>query len=286
MLRRIVKVSNYIYLFLVIIQICMPVWVYANIANGDFELSEPNAAIDANTPTDWQIENYAAVVTNFVPQPERGNTGNWKIDVVEGLDPFEGQSFVVLSTGDIDPDPMYARIVQQIEVFEGQRLAGMYFFGTCDYIPYEDYATITLVSDSNPSLRDIILLNINVADVGSYGSMDGWGVFEYTFSLEEAGVYELILAVSDLSDYIFKSYLAVDNITLCYAPQYGDFNYDCRVNILDYAFISNDWLNDCSDPTYLSDPNSLCEFGTDIDGDGPVDANDLLLMGQNWLMGE
>jgi len=266
----------------------MPVGVYANIANGGFEQSEPNATIDANTPTDWQRENYAAVVNNFVPQPDpnRGNANNWKIDIVEGLDPFEGQSFVVLSTSDILPEPMYAKISQQIEVFAGQRLAGMYFFGTCDYIPFEDYAIITLIPNPNSSLRDIMLLNINVADVGSYSSMDGWGFFEYTFSQQEAGVYELALSVSDLSDIIFKSYLAVDNITLCYAPEYGDINYDCQVNMLDFAFMSNDWLNDCSDPIYFSDPNSLCKFGTDIDGDGPVDVNDLLLMSQNWLTGE
>lgn len=286
MLRRIVKVSNYLYFFLVIIQICMPIEVYADIVNGGFEQSEPNAAIDANVPTDWQRENYAAVVSNFVPQPERGNTDDWKIDIVEGLDPFEGQSFVVLSTGDILPDPMYGRISQQIEVFAGQRLAGMYFFGTCDYIPFGDYAIITLTPDSNSSLRDIVLLSMNVDDVGSFSSMDGWGVFEHTFSQEEAGAYELALSVSDLSDIIYKSYLAVDNITLCYAPEYGDLNYDCRVNFFDFAFISNDWLNDCSDPNYFSDPNSLCEFGTDIDGDGPVDADDLYWMNQDWLTGE
>ena len=149
-----------------------------------------------------------------------------------------------------------------------------------------DYATIILTPDSNSGLRDIILLNINVADVGSHSSMNGWGVFEYTFSPEEAGVYELTLTVSDLNDKIYKSYLAVDNVTLCYAPEYGDFNYDCKVNMLDFAFISNDWLNDCSDPAYFDDPNSLCKFGTDIDGNGPVDANDLFLMTQNWLTGE
>lgn len=286
MLRRNKRLSYYLYFLFVIAQICVSTVVYADIVNGGFEQSEPNDMLDFDPPFGWERENYAAVVGNFVPQPERGNTSNWKIDVEAGLVPFEGQSFVVLSTGDVQPDPMYAEIRQQIEVSTGQRLAGAYFFGTCDYIPFEDYATITLIPDSNSSLRDIILLNINVGDVGSYGSMDGWGLFEYTFSEAEAGTYEIVLLVSDLNDWIFKSYLAVDNVTLCYPPEYGDINRDCQVNMLDFAFMAIDWLNDCSDPNYLSDPNNRCQYGTDINGDGPVDINDLWLMAENWLTGQ
>ena len=266
--------------------LCITVPVCAQIDNGDFELIDPNSPPDFNAPLGWERESYAAIVDNFVPEPERGNTSEWKIDVQKGLDPFEGESFVVLSTGDIDPplpDPQYAQIKQQIEASPGQRLAGVYFFGTCDYTPYEDFATIKLVPAPTSGLRDSILININVGDVGSYGSMDGWDFFEYTFSEADAGIYDLVLIVSDLGDWIFKSYLAIDNITLCYAPGYGDLNYDCRVNMLDFTLLANDWLQDCSDPNYLEDPNSNCWYGTDIDNNGPVDANDLYLMSQFWL---
>ena len=282
------KIRNYLYLTIFIIQVCMPAGVHADIFNGDFELSEPNAIIDTNTPTGWQTKNYVNVVSNFIPEPNQanGNADDWKIDIVEGLNPFEGQSFVVLSNSDVKPEPTYAHISQQIEVLQGQTLAGMYFFGTCDYIPFEDYATIKLIPNSNSNLRDIILININVNDVGSFSSMAGWEKFEHTFTQEEAGFYELVLSVTDSSDIIYKSYLAVDNIRLCYTPEQGDLNQDCRVNMIDFAFLANDWLNDCSDPDYYSDPNSLCKFGTDINGDGPVDMKDLFFIAQNWLTGE
>jgi len=268
------------------VQVCASTAVYADIVNGGFEQSEPNDMLDFDPPFGWERENYAAVVNNFVPQPERGSTENWKIDVQAGLGPFEGQSFVVLSTGDVESDPMYAEIRQQIEISAGQKLTGVYFFGTCDYIPFNDYATITLVPDPNSSLTDIILINISVTDVGNYGSTDGWGLFEHTFSEAEAGTYEIVLLVHDVDDNIFKSYLAVDNITLCSPPEYGDINHDCQVNMLDFAFMAVDWSNDCSDPNYLSDPNNRCQYGTDINGDGPVDINDLWLMAENWLTGQ
>ena len=279
---------SYKYLQFILI-LCITVPVCAQIYNGDFELIDQNSPLDFNAPLDWERESYAAIANNFVPKPEKGATSNWKIDVQKGLYPFEGESFVVLSTGDLSaplPDPQYAQIKQRIMVSTGQRLAGVYFFGTCDYIPYEDFATIKLVPIPNSGLRDIILINIDVGDVGSYGSMDGWDFFEYTFSEIEAGIYELVLTVSDLGDAIFKSYLAVDNITLCYAPGYGDLNYDCQVNMFDFTLFANDWLQDCSDPNYLADPNNNCRYGTDIDNNGPVDANDLYLMSQFWLGGD
>ena len=275
---------NYRYLQFILI-LCIIAPVCAQIDNGDFELIDPCSPPDFDAPADWERENYAAVVNNFVPKPVRGNAGNWQIDIEKGLDPFRGESFVVLSTGELLPDPQYGQIKQQIEVFAGQRLAGVYFFGTCDYIPYEDFATIKLVPIPPSSLRDIILMSIDVGDVGSYGSMDGWDFFEYTFSEAEAGDYELVLIVSDLSDWIFTSYLAIDNITLCYAPEYGDLDYDCQVDMFDFTLFANDWMCDCNDLDYLEDPNNNCWYGTDIDGNGPVDVNDLYLMTQFWLDG-
>lgn len=265
---------------------CITVPVCAQIYNGDFELIDPNSPLGFNTPLGWEHENYANVTSNFVPKPEKGTTSNWQIDVQKGLNPFGGEFFVVLSTGDIAaplPDPQYAQIKQRIDVSPGQRVAGVYFFGTCDYIPYEDFATIKLVPTPDSGLRDIILMSISVGDVNSYGSMNNWDFFEYTFGETEAGIYELVLTVSDLGDAIFKSYLAVDNITLCYAPGYGDLNRDCRVDMLDFTLFANDWLSDCSEPNYLADPNNNCWYGTDIDNNGPVDANDLYLMSRFWL---
>ena len=110
----------------------------SEILNGDFE--DYIAGSDFNTPADWNTTNYTAVVGNFIPHPIQGNTGNWQIDVEAGLDPFEGDHFVVLSTGDVEPDPQYAEIVQRVHTSPNEVLFGAYFFGTCDYMPFNDYA--------------------------------------------------------------------------------------------------------------------------------------------------
>ena len=36
---------------------------------------------------------------------------------------------------------------------------------------------------------------------------------------------------------------------------------------------------------YLADPNNNCYRGTDINGDGPVDINDMTLFVDEWLLG-
>ena len=271
-----------------VLTVCIIVPVYAQIYNGDFELIDLNTPPDFNAPLGWERENYAAVVDNFVPDPEpgQGNYDNWLIDTEIGLLPYHNQFFVVLSTGDFSPDPQKAQIWQNVHVNSGERISGVYFFGTCDYPQYDDYATITLIPDSNSELRDIILLRISASDVGRFSSMAGWERFEYTFGPTEAGTYNLVLQVTDFIDYIYESYLAVDDITICTAPEYGDLDHDCYVNMTDFSLFAQDWLQDCSDPNYLADPNNNCTYGTNIDANGLVDANDLYLMGQFWLSGE
>ncbi len=55
-----------------------------------------------------------------------------------------------------------------------------------------------------------------------------------------------------------------------------DFNYDTIVNFLDYAIFTSHWLETgCNIPDW-------CD-GTDLDTNGSVDANDLMLFCQFWL---
>jgi hypothetical protein len=249
----------------------------SEILNGGFEYYITGG--DFNTPADWNTINYTAVVSNFVPHPEKGHTGNWQIDVEAGLDPFEGDSFVVLSTGDVDPDPQYAMITQRLQTNPGESLFGVYFFGTCDYMPYNDYASIMLVPEPNSGLRVVELVNVNVSQVGSYGSMDGWAYFESEpFTEVTASWYQIEITITDWQDKIFKSYLAVDGLHLCVRPEEGNINNDCHVDMLDYAILALHWLNDCNSPDW-------CE-GADIDNDGIVDANDLSKITNNWLAGQ
>jgi hypothetical protein len=86
-----------------------------------------------------------------------------------------------------------------------------------------------------------------------------------------------------MRDEVYPSYLAADYIRLCERPEYGDINRDCRVDFRDLSWLASDWMQDCNDPNYLADPNNNCSYGTDIDNNGPVDANDLMLMSDYWL---
>jgi hypothetical protein len=186
----------------------------ANVANGGFESYSYDSSLDANVPAGWQRENYAAVVHNFIPQPVRGSAENWKIDLQQGLTPFEGDSFVVLSNGDIEPDPWSASLRQTVSFAPGEKLCGAYFFGTADWgVMYNDYGTIKLTAESGSGLSDITLVSITVDDVGRYSSTNGWVHFESTvFIPSTAGIYTIEVAVYDVGDTAYDSYLAVDGL--------------------------------------------------------------------------
>ena len=204
-----------------------------------------------------------------------------------GLFPFEGEHFLVLSTGDVPRGSAGAKVQQSITVDAGDKLTGVYFFGTCDYWDYNDFAYIKLIpqpGDSN--LSEISIVEISVWDVGDYSSLSGWKRFEQVFDTNQAGTYNLTIAVGDYGDAVWDTYMVVDGIVLCHdPPAAGDLSCDCTVNFQDFAFLAADWLRDCNDPNVYYDPNSHCLLGTDLTGDGPVDINDLQVMSEYWLEG-
>jgi hypothetical protein len=289
-----------------LLSLCLTVQGFGapDVTNGRFELYDYNQILDINTPTDWQCENYTAVVGYFVPQPGRGATTNWRINLQTGLLPFEGEHFLVLSTGNVSQPVQYAKVWQSITVQAGEKLTGVYFFGTCDYIQsypsFNDWGEITLVHETDPN-QDVNLVHVAVEDVGSFGigdngSMSGWKRFEYVFDANHTGTYNLIILVSDYGDLDYESYLAVDGLVLCHNPPVtGDLNCDCTVDFQDFALLAADWLCDCNDPNVhndpqskpdlYNDPNFNCLLGTDLTGDGPVDTNDLQVMSEHWLEG-
>jgi hypothetical protein len=278
--------------------------------NGRFELYDFNDVLDINTPTGWQHENYTAVVSQFVPlvQPGRGGVNHWRINPNIGLFPFEGNYFLILSTGNIAPDPNYAKVWQNIDIEAGDKLTGVYFFGTRDYVNtapeyyprFNDWADIKLKpTDSN--LQGINLVHVTVENMGSFdygdnGSMSGWKRFEYTFDTNQAGNYDLVISVSDYLDNEYDTYFAVDGLVLCQnPPQSGDLSCDCTVNFQDFALFAADWRYNCndphvhndpsSDPNLYNDPNTNCLLGTDFSGNGPVDIDDLQILTDYWLEG-
>ena len=185
----------------------------ANITNPGFESYALDPTLDFNVPTGWQRENRTAAVQRFIPQPQQGSTVNWKIDLEQGLTPFEGDSFVVVSNGSIEPDPDRARLWQQVTFAPGEKLSGVYFFGTADYFPYNDYGTISLLPEPESGLSSITIVSISVGDVGDYSSTDGWVYFESpVFTELTAGTYTVQIGVYDYSNRYYESYLAVDGL--------------------------------------------------------------------------
>jgi hypothetical protein len=261
----------------------------AAVYNGDFEIALDEPLIDIHghlfyPPEGWKRINYAAVLEQFVPDPNESDYGQWKIDTQQGLEPVEGQSFVLLTTGDINEVSELGFLRQDIYVYAGQTMSGYYFFGTLDWEEYPDWATIVMDPiDPESPLRSITLAYVSVTTVGSFSSTEGWQYFEHTFTADEEGGYHLIIRVDDYYDELYTSYFAVDGLTMCGTGLDGDINHDCLVNLRDFSWLATDWLKNCNDPNYSSDPNSNCYKGTDLNGDGPVDLNDLEIMSDNWI---
>jgi hypothetical protein len=186
-----------------------------SINNPGFESVDVGGEFD--TPSDWVVENYGAVVEGFIPNEYSGDKSMWKIPLAEKLMPYEGSRFVLLSSG--DSTLQHGKISQQITVDAGDIITGAYFFGTCDYVPWDDYAEIKLVAAEGSGLSDIILAHISVADVGNFGSTDGWVTFQSeAFTDLTCGTYILECSVNDTADCLLESYLAVDALHIIPEP--------------------------------------------------------------------
>ncbi|OQY07491.1 MAG: hypothetical protein B6I25_01655 [Planctomycetales bacterium 4572_13] len=255
---------------------------FCQIQNGRFEIPDPNRATEWFTPPKyWDFENYANTLSEFTPQPAHNQTIEWTIP-----SPFEGEYFLLLSTEDVegpgsDGQIKHSAAWQVLHARTGDVLVGAYFFGTCDYTPFGDIGTIVLEpNDPIDGLRPITLVDIEVSDIGNFGSTDGWQTFQHTFDSSQTGDYTIRCKVEDYTDKIYRSYLAVDNLRICSAiPAYGDLNMDCGVDLLDFSVLGSVWLADCND---ISDPNAPCHLA-DMDKSGIVDPNDLVLMSEHWL---
>jgi hypothetical protein len=249
--------------------------------NGRFELYEFNDVLDINVPTGWQHENYTDVIGYLEPNNPRYPF--WKID---RLLPFEGNYFLTLRTGSDSTEPYYAKVWQTITVDACSTLIGAYFFGTYDWLEWNDYAEIKLIPVTDPNLHELELVHVSVQDVGDYNSMKGWERFAYTFDTNESGTYYLTIAIYNVLDEKITSYFAVDGLVLCESGSNGgDINLDCTTDFSDFALMAVDWLCDCNDPIYYKDPNTNCQLDTDLTGDGHIDSNDLQVMSDHWLEG-
>jgi hypothetical protein len=193
----------------------------------------------------------------------------------------------VLSTGDIGSDSASVKGVakQLIKFNKGDTLHGKYFFGTGDYLGWNDYAEISLTAADPNKQRGFQLEYIDVATVGDYKSTDGWQSFSYTFNEYDAGEYYLSFAVYDKTDAIYKSYLMIDDIKCSVLPPEGDYNADGDINYADIITFNNVVFQDCTDP------NAICtyfdiagnEISYDKNGDDLITPEDMAPVAENWL---
>lgn len=290
--------------------------LWGTILNGSFEIPDPNmpewfipALYWSRSYDNSYKDCYAGLHTQFAPTPQYDRNiemVHWNIPA-----PYHGSKFIVLSTGDLglpsDPAISSSTIYQTITFEAGQRLSGAFFFGTCDFIQYNDYGKIYLepVDPNHSWPTDIVLAYSDVLIVGDYKSTNQWVPFTYDFTESTAGTYRLVCTVRDMLDTIYKSYLAVDGLKVCTTLyEHGDINMDCSVDIQDLTILSEAWLAWCPDPNYINgdpnsmpsrplppdfvydpnsiDPNCPCDIA-DINKDWFVDTQDLTLLTDYWL---
>ena len=273
------------------LMICMSLlWVGvptgADIFNGSFELSDPVNNLGVKPPTGWKSNNYTNIISHLDMSYINTDAHNWDPNIVaNGLDPYDGDYLVLLSTGDVRLPDMgevaMAKLTQKITVQAGSRISGVYFFGACDYLPYDDYAEISLVADPNstadPNVISLAQVSISSPGIGNHGSTAGWVYFEHVFSQQQEGEYDLIIGVYDVKDFIWNSYLAVDALMLCENPKESDINGDCNVDLMDYNLLASDWLKSCSDP------NESCHPNTNLAGNQVIDMHDLDTFLDDWF---
>jgi hypothetical protein len=252
---------------------------YSQVFNGNFEYFEPNVLSGLNTPTGWVCKNYVTVTNEFVcdPNPACGHSFNWK---VYKITPFKNDNFILLKPGDFKDgegaETWYSKAQQRFSINSSCIISGVYFFGSYDYLPYDDYFYIKLIPPPQENRNEIILAQGCLSQLKqNYCSMYGWKRFEHTFVQEEYGLYDLVLYINNYADCILDSFLMVDSISIC-ENNLGnsDLNCDCKVNFEDFNILASQWMNDCNDTN--------CNLGNDINADGIIDYNDLLIMAENW----
>jgi hypothetical protein len=167
---------------------------------------------------DWQYESFAGVFSTFKPSVHYSQPVEWEI-----ASPYEGDNFIVLSTGDMGQDSdreyAYATIWQEAIFNPGDTLSFAWFFGTTDYTPYNDWASAKLIPvDPADNLAEINLMQVSVNEIGSFLCTDGWQVTEFSFDETNAGRYNLAFKVQEVGDLIYETYFAVDAITVVPEP--------------------------------------------------------------------
>ena len=264
---------------------------FGQINNGCFELMDPcelivDPCVYINRPTMWDCNNYVAVQSNFIPgippHPGSGGEASWQwVFPDNNVVPYEGEYFVILSTGDIRPDTTYSMMTQDVNFVKGQTVEFYYFFGTMDYVPFDDFATVKLheIDSNGLILHSQEVLNVSIRDITNYNCTPGWVKLNYFLDPNDPNNYNRIeFYVQDVGDAVYNSYFAIDGLKLGFKPELGDLNDDWMVDFQDFAILGQHWNQDSNDPNLLG--------WADFDDTNSVDVNDLMIFSSYWLDGE
>lgn len=255
-----------------VVVLCFPAraWVNAQGFCEGFDLVAGECAIYpqvSDSPLNWLVWSNQAdyippsltprCVESFIPDEWLTNNGDkdkWKIPLNESLPtepenpPLPIDKFLLLTTEDFptrpqDPwFPSRSYIKRIVYAERGTSITFDWFFGTVDY--YSDYAEIYLEPVLGGEKYSLFLVDVlGPNGVGARSSTAGWQQEDYMIRDEDfpAGWYWLVIEINDSYDTYFGSFFAVNKLEWrSYCPyEYGDWNYDHRVNFLDYAIETN-----------------------------------------------
>ncbi|MFO0993534.1 MAG: VCBS domain-containing protein [Hyphomicrobiales bacterium] len=106
--------------------------------------------------------------------------------------------------------------VIQVEVSAGDTISFDWNFVASDYMPYNDYAIVTINGQIYSELSDVSALGNVSGDV----TQSGWQTFTYTAT--ESGIITIGIADVDVGDQVVDSHLVIDNLKVGVSGDTGE----------------------------------------------------------------
>ena len=197
-----------------------------NLGNYGFELGDASG---------WSTNGQVSVITGsdgYVPQE-----GDYLTVLnTNGADQASMEQFLGLPPGALDAHasqnseaPGYnpsisgnatsgSAAVIQLEVSAGDTISFDWNFVTSDYMPYNDYAIVTINGQIYTELSDVLALG----NLSGNTSSTGWQTFTYTAT--ESGTLTIGATVVDIGDQIVDSRLLIDNLRVGVSGDAGEFD--------------------------------------------------------------
>ena len=168
--------------------------------------------LSAITLSNWGFEtgNLFGWSTSIPPGGNVAVVTSWTGDKGLGYGPPEGSYFARLKT---DGPGSYTLLYQNFSVSAGDKIAGWAAFDARDYVPYNDNASVRILSGGSVIATPWYS---NVSIVGSYG--DGpWTFWSWTAPV--SGMFTVQYRVANAWDSVYDSYALFDAGPLTPIPE-------------------------------------------------------------------